>query len=147
NGIDPAPQPLARDEHVRLQSIGLPSPHDTGAQEARLYFVGDVESAVATAEILAGLQVTFIRKRGAIGRGDRFDNEGRHVATAQRAVERIDVIEGDLEEFVRTIRQEYLREAIVTRRDRQPGMTVVTFDDRYDLAPFCGVSGGFERDL
>src|SRR5690606_23732745 len=114
--IDAAAEALARDEHVGLQSVGLPAPHYASPHQARLHLVGDVERTITAAQVLAGLQIAVSRHREAVGGWDRLDDEGGDIAPAQCPVERVDVIERNVYELVGPIGQEYLRETIVARR-------------------------------
>ncbi len=65
------------------------------------------------------------------------------VIARERALHRVDVVEGNLDERLGLVGEEDLGEAVVAGGHRKPGMAVVALDDRDDLASFCGVSGRF----
>jgi len=87
------------------------------------------------------LEVTRFGQREPVRRGDRLEEHRGHVAGAQRALHRIEVVERDLHELVGPIRQEQAREAVVAARHGEARVAVVALQDRDDLAPLAGVAG------
>ena len=77
DGVDPAAQALARDQHVRLDAVVLVTPHATGASETGLHLVDDQERAALATQPLDALEIALGRKRHTQGRGNGFEDHRR----------------------------------------------------------------------
>ena len=146
-GIQPARDPFAGDENVGLDAVLADGPQLAGSHEPGLHLVGDVERAVALAQLLDALEVAGVREREAVGGRDRLHDHRGHVAAPQGLLHRRQVVERDVGELLGAIRQEERGEAVVTGRHCQSRMAVVGLDDRDDLALLGRVPGGLERDV
>ena len=147
DGIHAAGDPLARDHDVRLNPGLGDAPELARAHEAGLHLVGDIEGVVLLAQFLDRVEVSGVGKRESVGRGDRLHDDRRDVATPQGVLHRVEVVEGDVREVLGLIGEEELGEAVVTGADCQAGVTVVSLEDRDDLALLRGVAGCLERDV
>ena len=138
---------LADDHDVGLDAGLRDAPHLAGAHEPGLHLVGDVEGAMPLAQPFDALEVSRLGQREPVRRGDRLEEHRGHVAGAQRALHRLEVVERHLQELVGPIGQEQAREAVVPARHGEAGVAVVALQDRDDLAPLTGVAGGLDRDV
>ena len=138
---------LADDHDVGLDARLLDAPQLARPHQARLHLVGDVERVVALAQPLDRGEVAGLGQREAVGRGDRLHQHRGDVAAAQRVLHRLQVVERDLHELVGPVGQEQLGEALVARRDGEPGVAVVALGDRDDRAALPRVAGGLDGDV
>ena len=103
-GTWPPESAFAKQHHVGLDAPVLDREEAAGAAEAGLDLVGDEQRAVLAAELGAPREVVVGRHVHALAL-DRLDDEGRDLARRERALERGEIVERDLD----AVRQEAAR--------------------------------------